>query len=504
MAWREGSFRAVLSYLLFLTSFLSHTTLAQSPRNPDDPAWGCYDPEPGHPTAAERTAYFEKIKKFAQLAEQKDGVPAAGLAAMSMEESGYGFTRTAQFAHNVFGWKAPETQATSYILTCQPANDRNNHYQRFANYAEAFQSVGRGLGNCSRNTKYVDATRTYAQERAKGVTLNEAVLHWIQGLQRGGYNPDPHYVDRVIRLANDYQSPSDTSSATLNLYQLSQFPPPPGTSIPKKSATESKPDEIAALLGRLNPRLGPPPNSLPDDKVAELTKFFDKQQPYLREHCTETAVKGYETIPRSPEKPMRCEYQVRSTDPKAKTPLVKTATALVIFPSAQRISRWIVDSCLWAAAGDFERCVAFLATGCRGVIEQSSAQFPVAGIVFEDMTAGLMKGYAFRDGLTVKVAGWDNGSEDSPNDRQTKAALENVPTWTSTVARIARADIHDVKCLDPKAEFNPESRDQRWRNYVRKRFVEALQGDHNLLFLAQVFAYYHPEACAPAKEGHSK
>jgi hypothetical protein len=111
---------------MVLAIILFHPRPALSIHDPADPLWGCYDPEPGHPTAGERTAFFEKIGEPTRLAEQRYGVPAAGLAGMSMLESGYGFTRTAQFANNLFGWKAAQSDSASYVLTCQPASDPGN------------------------------------------------------------------------------------------------------------------------------------------------------------------------------------------------------------------------------------------------------------------------------------------------------------------------------------------------------------------------------------------
>jgi hypothetical protein len=67
--------------------------------------WGCYDPKPGHPTAAERQQFVNDISTHAVYAEQNHGVPAAALVAMAIVESGYGWTRTALEAHNFFGWK---------------------------------------------------------------------------------------------------------------------------------------------------------------------------------------------------------------------------------------------------------------------------------------------------------------------------------------------------------------------------------------------------------------
>jgi hypothetical protein len=482
---------------MVLAIILLHPRPVLSAHDPADPLWGCYDPEPGHPTAGERTAFFEKIGEPARLAEQRYGVPAAGLAGMSMLESGYGFTRTAQFANNLFGWKAAQSDAAAYVLTCQPTSDPGNHYHRFASWGEALDQVGARLGTPATRAQYANATRTYQRERAAGTPVTVAVLHWVRQIQQGGYNPDPRYVGRVVRIANNYQSPADAVSPTLNLYQLSQASPPAGSPAAPSPAAPG-PSSAPAQSGGLNPRLGPPPPSLPEREIAELTQYFaaPKRQPYMHQSCSEIAAPGYEAVPPGPERPVRCTYRVESTSTKAAIRGVKQATVDAIFPAPARMARWIVDSCLWAGSADLAGCIGFLQTGPAGILQQSSAQFPIAGIVFEDMEAGLMKGYAFRDGLTVQVKDWKNGSEASPTPEQTKAALEEPPLWVSEHARVARGDIGDVKCLDPLAPFDPKHRDDRWRDYVRARFVEALQGDHNLLLLAQVFANYHREACA--------
>lgn len=493
--------RSALASIMVVAVVLISPFLALAGMDPNDKNWGCYDPEPGHPTQADRAAFFEKIRGPVQLAEQRHGVPAAGLAAMSMLESGYGFTRTAQFAKNLFGWKAPKSDQASYVLTCQPASDPGNHYRRFADEAEAIDQVASRLGTQATRAQYADATRAYAGERAAGVPVADAVLHWVQRIQKGGYNPNPAYVGRVIRIANNYQSPGTALSPTLNLYQLSQgpnpvvLPRPVATPPPAVPPATAAPGNAAAVPPGLNSKLGPPPASLPAAPVATLTQYFAKRVPYMRQTCSPITVPGYEAVPIGSEQPMRCVYRMMSVSPPARIPGMKEATADVIFPAPERMARWIVDSCVWAGPANPAGCIAFLQTGPSGILQQSSAQFPVAGIVIEDMQAGLMKGYAFRDGLTVQVPGWQNGSEASPTPEQTKAALEQPPFWTSQHARVARGDIGDVKCLDPSAPFDAKIPDDRWRNYVRARFIEALQGDHNLLLLAQVFAHYHPDAC---------
>ena len=68
-------------------------------------AWGCDEPQPGHPTAAEQRAFVEEVATLATRAEERHGVPAAAITAMAILESGYGWTRLAQNTNNLLGWK---------------------------------------------------------------------------------------------------------------------------------------------------------------------------------------------------------------------------------------------------------------------------------------------------------------------------------------------------------------------------------------------------------------
>ena len=141
--------RASSASLGCVASLLAVCLLAAQPArgaNPGDPAWGCYDPEPGHPTEAEQAAFFDKVIGPAKAAEIRHGVPAAGIVAMSMLESGYGFTRTAKFANNLFGWKASDSDPAGFVLICQPPSDPGNHYVRFADWAAAIETVSGRLG----------------------------------------------------------------------------------------------------------------------------------------------------------------------------------------------------------------------------------------------------------------------------------------------------------------------------------------------------------------------
>src|SRR5690348_14462291 len=64
--------------------------------------WSCYGTKPGHPTPGERAAFVKDVSALAIVAERKHGVPAAALAALAIIESGYGWTRLALEANNIF------------------------------------------------------------------------------------------------------------------------------------------------------------------------------------------------------------------------------------------------------------------------------------------------------------------------------------------------------------------------------------------------------------------
>src|SRR5436190_11715142 len=86
---QRNRYAQTISLLLLLTAVQFSISPARAGHDPSDLAWGCYDPEPGHPTSAEIIAFFTKISEQAKIAEKQHGVPAAGIAAMSMLESGY-------------------------------------------------------------------------------------------------------------------------------------------------------------------------------------------------------------------------------------------------------------------------------------------------------------------------------------------------------------------------------------------------------------------------------
>lgn len=181
----------------------------------------CYSPLAGHPSTNERSSWITTSVAYAQEAEQKHGVPAGVLLAMSSIESGFGWTKTALNANNPFGYKYTSAEAAGgrsfYTLGCQPEADPNNKYIVFSNTRDAFLFVAERLATSSR---YRDATDRY-QERGS-TSIIQASNQWIDGISDGGYNYNPTtYKVKLRRFSNNYMVPSDMLSTPYNTYQYS-------------------------------------------------------------------------------------------------------------------------------------------------------------------------------------------------------------------------------------------------------------------------------------------
>jgi len=205
--------RSWIGFVLWVVLLGSGTARAQ---------WDCYSPQPGHPTAAEKTAFIEELKLQAQEVEARWGTPAAALLAMAANESGYGFTRIGLYANNLYGWKWTSLEAaggrSSYVLSCQPSWDPNNKYVSFEDRGDAVQFIGMKLATLAR---YKPATERYVSDIRAGVAVTTAVNRWVQGIQSAGYNPYASYVTTTVSFLNNYLSPSSTYSSTNNLYKYS-------------------------------------------------------------------------------------------------------------------------------------------------------------------------------------------------------------------------------------------------------------------------------------------
>lgn len=185
--------------------------------------WSCYGTKPGHPTAEERAAFVREASELALKAEKAHGVPASALAAMAIAESGYGWTRIALEANNLFAWKFGSTARKdgrrAYVPSCAGRRGSASRYVTFANRAEAFDHVAAQLATIGAYRKHTEA---YKAARRRGDPPEKAVEEWLRGIARR-YSGDPAaFTAKLLRIMNNPVDPEKGLAPEKTLHRLSQ------------------------------------------------------------------------------------------------------------------------------------------------------------------------------------------------------------------------------------------------------------------------------------------
>ena len=181
--------------------------------------WGCFGTKPGHPTPQERLDFIREVSALAVAAEAKHGVPASALAALAIVESGYGWTRLALDANNLFAWKASASgRGKFYVAECQRSRSAKNRFAAFGSRTEGFDLVAGKLASLD---AYRGHTRAYQAACKRGDSVERAAKAWVAGVARRYSRSPAEFTRKVTRIMNDPTEPSDTISPEHNLYRLS-------------------------------------------------------------------------------------------------------------------------------------------------------------------------------------------------------------------------------------------------------------------------------------------
>ena len=183
-------------------------------------AWTCYGTKPGHPTPAERAAFVQEVSALALAAEKKHGVPAAALAAIAIVESGYGYTRLAVEANNLFAWRAGPSETRTYTPVCERSRGKPRRYVAFASRAESFEVVAERLATLDGYREY---TERYRGARRRGGAADAAVNAWVAGIAARYSRTPQKFADKVIRVMKH----SEGRRRGTTLYALSRSHPHP-------------------------------------------------------------------------------------------------------------------------------------------------------------------------------------------------------------------------------------------------------------------------------------
>jgi hypothetical protein len=173
---------------------------------------------------------------------------------------------------------------------------------------------------------------------------------------------------------------------------------------------------------------------------------------------------------------------------KDKDGTTKSADVIMLNPSAETIARWIV-SALVEVKGSYDP-----ADGKKlfaHILAQSGGQFPVAGVVYEDIIPadGVDEIYCFRDGVTVEVEGVPHRGTAPMTPEQVTASIDGTIKRVFTYARIASTSpkmwIDAGGSSDVLKEGKPT---EKWISEIRKAYQAAWKSDRNALLVAWVKA----------------
>ncbi len=209
-----------------------------------------------------------------------------------------------------------------------------------------------------------------------------------------------------------------------------------------------------------------------DDLARTLAPRLAKAR-YLEMNPRPVVVPGWEGFPT-----VQCSYSV--ADPALHTN--KTASVILLDPEASLLARWMVNACLTAKGTVTTNDLQKLA---NHIIGQSGGQFPVRGIVYEDILPpnGISEIYCFRDGVTVKIDGVEHRSERQPTPAEIERSLTasiNEVSWVGKYARIQSTTREQYQAAGGKENVEGV----HWLDLNRKLYQKAWNSGTNELMNA--------------------
>jgi uncharacterized protein YndB with AHSA1/START domain len=209
------------------------------------------------------------------------------------------------------------------------------------------------------------------------------------------------------------------------------------------------------------------------DALGTIGRFLAARLPaarYMEQRCAPEPVPGWEGFPT-----LGCEYAV-----KDRSGMVKSARVVMLNPTPDQLARWIVSACR-EVQGDarLDSCADGLA---RHILTQSGGQFPVAGVVYEDISPrdGIHEAYAFRDGVAVEVEGLAPRAVHSLSAAELTASMEGRVLRTRPCARLQSTTREHYRAAGGAQDVE----ELAWLAVSRKTYQAAWTSDRNALMVA--------------------
>jgi endoglucanase len=165
----------------------------------------------------------------------------------------------------------------------------------------------------------------------------------------------------------------------------------------------------------------------------------------------------------------------------------KTGKVYLLNPSPEKLAMWIITTC-WEVKKSLD--YKYTNTLFQWIKNQSGAQFPVKGVVYEDQyTKGFQEPYIFKDGVTVYLKDSTMFPKDktcTPEQLDFYLHLSNddLKTRTGQYARISSTTREDYKSAGgPEDVGDKDDRKLKWLEVVRELYKKAWRSDKNELLI---------------------
>ncbi len=222
--------------ILWAALLLPALTFGQQIRFPptpdEDPVKGlnenCFLSAYGHPTEQDQQLFIQTLRPYVDSIAKANALPPSAIMAMTILESGFGFTRTGYYANNLFGIKVFTTDTVqAFVLKGQPDenNGKNIRIIRRTDkgqfiYDETIRTDNRYIKfstrqNCVRyltNTllqkpRYKPAQVKYQNNLKKGMDEQEAALIYAYDIAQAGYNHKggAYYRSAIEKVIKKYK-----------------------------------------------------------------------------------------------------------------------------------------------------------------------------------------------------------------------------------------------------------------------------------------------------------
>lgn len=213
---------------------------------------------------------------------------------------------------------------------------------------------------------------------------------------------------------------------------------------------------------------------LPLDALERVKNYFIDMVPYMEQECEPTNYPGWEGFPL-----IKCHYSVIDEDGTK-----KSAEVVMLNPSPEQLARWVVYACLDVKGSADSKYTDKLS---KHIIAQSGAQFPIAGIVFEDILPKdkIYEVYCFRNGVTVGIKGVKHQNTNQPTNEEIEKSLYGEVKWTGKFARIQSTTREEYKENGGTVDVgDSKNRKISWLDVSRELYQAAWGNDRNELMIA--------------------